>query len=171
MKVILIENNDGGPTPSIWAEAINQFFASRGSHCVYIRPDMTGENKMYGLLDSSMDSSDVVIVETHGEAMKDHALIPDYTITIQPNTNWHMEIGRAALRARLDASLGGIDQIDNERVIADCLKVAPSKWGPDEQQRLAEALVALGWISCPKPNGKLEWRRQDTLPVQLSEEA
>lgn len=170
MKVILIENNEDRLTPSIWAEAITQFFASRGGRCVYIRPGVTSEDETRGLLDSAMDSSGIVVVETDGETMPDHELIPDYTITIRPNTGWHMDIGRAALRARLESCLDSVDKIDNERIVKDCLKIALDTWSPEEQQRLDDALIALGWASTRNPEGKLEWRRKNALLVQVGEE-
>lgn len=170
MKVILIENNENDRTPSIWAEAINQFFSLRGCHCVYYPPNATSEDETRGLLDSAMDSSGVVIVETHGGATPGHDLIPDYTITIRANKDWRMDIGRAALCARLEAWLGKVDQIDNARIVADCLKVALDAWTQQEQQRLSDALVSLGWISQRNPNGKLEWRRQDMTPIRAAKD-
>lgn len=170
MKVILIENHEDRLTPSIWAEAIAQFFASRGGRCVYIRPGITGEDETRRSLDAAMDSSGIVIVETHGETMPDRELIPDYTITIRRNTGWQMDIGRAALRARLESSLDSIDKIDNERIIKEYLKIALDTWSPEEQQRLDDALIALGWTSNRNPEGKLEWRRKNALLVQVSEE-
>lgn len=164
VKVILIENNESDRSPSIWAEAINQFFSLRGCHCVYYPPDATSEDEARGLLDSAMDSSGVVIVETHGGATPSHDLIPDYTITIRSNKDWRMDIGRAALCARLEAWLDKVDQIDNERIVVDCLKVALDAWSDEEQQRLSDALVSLGWRAQQNANGKLEWRRKDATP-------
>jgi hypothetical protein len=162
VKIILLKTSESDRTPSVWAEAVSQHFALRGGRCVYIGPNVTHEDEMRTLLDSAMDSSGIVIVETIGETTPIDGLVPDYTITVERNTSWRTDIGHTALQTRLKAWLGSADRIENDRIVADCFEVTSSIWTAEEQQRLDSALLALGWTPHRTPDGRLEWLREHT---------
>lgn len=159
MKVILLKGHKGNGKTSLWAKAIVQFFAQSGAQCAHIEHGISDSAEVQRLVDSVMVPSGVLIVETDGEEMPIEALVPDFTITVERNAHWLDDVGHAALRARLEARLTNIDQIENERIVTDCLAHDMHRWNAEQQQRLDTALVTLGWSCRHTGANRLEWSR------------